>query len=247
MTTHKTIVMTGGTTGIGFAAAKLFSENKIKVYNLDMQKPVDSHPLIETIICDTSKHEAVKVAFDQIMKKEKEINYLFVNAGIFVYGTLEETSVEDINRVVDINVKGYLYTLKCALPIMKKTGGVIILTGSDTSFVGKSEMTAYGCTKASIASMTKSVCIDYAKHNIRINCVCPGPVLTPLAIHANEAVAKKLNISLEEAIKNVESGQPIHKMGTPEEMARMVYFLCTADLPFMTGSLISMDGGYTAQ
>src|SRR3990167_6826502 len=247
MTEHKTIVITGGTTGIGFSAAKLFAENKIKVYNLDMQKPVDSHPLIETIICNTSKYEAVKAAFDHVMSIEKEINYLFVNAGVFVFGTLEDTSVEDINRVVDINIKGYLYTLKCALPIMKKTGGNIVLTGSDTSLVGKSEMSAYCCTKAAIASMTKSICIDYAKYNIRVNCVCPGPIDTPLAKKANEAWAKKMGISLEDALQKVEQGQPIHQFGTPEEIARMVYFLCTEDLPFMTGSIVSMDGGYTAQ
>src|SRR3990167_10286206 len=124
MTTHKTIVITGGTTGIGFAAAQLFSQHDIKVYNFDMKAPENAHPLIETIICNTAKYDDVKAAFDKVMSQEKELNYLFVNAGIFVFGTVEETSVEDINRVVDINVKGYLYTLKCALPIMKKTGGV---------------------------------------------------------------------------------------------------------------------------
>lgn len=247
MATRKTIVITGGTTGIGFAAAELFSTHDIKVYNFDMKAPAQTNPLIETIICDTSKYDEVQSAFDQVMLKEKEINYLFVNAGVFVFGSLEDTSVADINRVVDINIKGYLYTLKCALPIMKKTGGNIVLTGSDTSLVGKSEMSAYCCTKAAIASMTKSVCIDYAKYKIRINCVCPGPVDTPLAKHANELWAKKIGITLPEAMEKVKMGQPVHQLASPEEVARMVYFLCTEDLPFMTGSIVSMDGGYTSQ
>jgi NAD(P)-dependent dehydrogenase (short-subunit alcohol dehydrogenase family) len=248
MSNQKNIVITGGTTGIGESAAKLFAQNGIKVYNLDMQMPKNSNPMIETIICNTSKFEEVNAAFEKIMTKESELNYLFVNAGVFVYGMIDETPVEDINRVVDINIKGYLYTLKCALSIMKKQKhGIVLLTGSDTSFVGKHAMTAYGCTKAAIASMAKSICIDYAPFNIRINCICPGPIDTPLATHANQALAKKTGMSFEEAVQKVEMGQPIHKLGTPDEVARLAYFICTADLPFMTGSLVSIDGGYTAQ
>lgn len=247
MSKHKTIVITGGTTGIGEATAKLFAQNNVKVYSLDMKNPNESHPMIETIICNISNYNEIHAAFAQIMSKENRLDHLFVNAGVFVHGNLEDTSVEDINHVVDINIKGFLYTLKCALPIMKKTGGTIVLTGSDTSLIGKSEMTAYACTKAAIASMTKSVCIDYAKYHIRINCICPGPINTPLALHANALAAKKTGVVLADVIKTVEMGQPIHQLGTPEEVARLVYFLSTADLPFMTGSLVSIDGGYTAQ
>ncbi|OGT51278.1 MAG: bacilysin biosynthesis protein BacC [Gammaproteobacteria bacterium RIFCSPHIGHO2_12_FULL_42_13] len=244
---RKVIVITGGTTGIGAATAALFASQNIQVYNLDMKKSEVAHPLIETILCNTADFENVQSAFTHILSKEKKLDYLFVNAGVFLFGTLEESSAEAISRVVDINVKGYLYVLKCALPIMKKTGGVIVLTGSDTSLVGKPEMTAYCSTKAAIASMTKSVCIDYAKHNIRINCICPGPTDTPLARQANETLAKKTGMTLEETLEKVKQGQPIHGFCTSEEVAKMVYFLCTESLPFMTGAIISMDGGYTAQ
>lgn len=245
----KVIVITGGSTGIGAATAKLFAESGIKVYSLDINMPAYSHSLIETYICNTAQYEDVKICFDKVISKEKEINHVFVNAGVHVLSTMDETTVEDIHRVVDINVKGYLYTLKCALAMMKKQiqGGTIVLTGSDTSFIGKSAMTVYGCTKAAVANMVKSIAIDYAKYHIRINCVCPGPVDTPLARHCAEITAKKSGISFEAAWEAVSLGQPIHGICTPEEVARLVYFLCSDATPFMTGALISIDGGFTAQ
>ena len=245
----KVLVITGASTGIGEATAKHFAEHNVKVYNFDVKMPQYQHAQIETLVCNTAKYDDIKTCFDMVMSKEKFLDYLFVNAGVHVLSTMDETTIEDINRVVDINVKGYLYTLKCALAIMKKQkdGGVIVLTGSDTSFIGKSAMTVYGCTKAAIANMAKSICIDYAKYHIRINCVCPGPVDTPLARHCAEVSAKKSGISFEEAWKAVPKGQPIHQFCTPEEIAHMVYFLCSDATPFMTGASISIDGGYTAQ
>jgi len=249
MTDHKTIVITGASMGIGAAAAKLFAENQVKVYNLDMKAPAHSHPLIETIACNTSKHSEVEAAFEQVMAKEQELNYLFVNAGVHVYATLEDTAVEDIHRIIDVNVKGYLFTLKFALPIMKKqkAGGNIVLTGSDTTFVGKPSLTVYGCTKGAIGQMTKSLAIDYAQYNIRINCVCPGTIDTPLVRHSVEIYSQQTGAKQADIIKDLEKAQPLHKLGTVEEVARLVYFLCSDQTPFMTGSLVSIDGGYTAQ
>jgi NAD(P)-dependent dehydrogenase (short-subunit alcohol dehydrogenase family) len=246
--THKTIVITGGTTGIGEATAKLFAENQVKVYNLDMKTPNYSHPLIETIICNTSVYTEVEAAFKKVMTKEQRLDYLFANAGVHVYANLEDTAVEDIHRIIDVNVKGYLFTLKCALPIMKKQGGGnIVLTGSDTSFVGKPSLTVYGCTKGAIGQMTKGLAIDYAQHNIRINCVCPGTIDTPLVQHSVDLYSKKSGTKREDIYKELEMAQPIHKLGTSEEIARMVCFLCSDQTPFMTGALVSIDGGYTAQ
>lgn len=249
MNAHKTIVITGATTGIGEATAKLFADHGVQVYNFDMQVPTYSNPLIETIICNTSKYENVKAAFEKVMTKEKELNHLFVNAGINVYGTLEDTAVEDIHRMIDIDVKGYLFTLKCALPIMKKqnTGGTIVLNGSDNTFIGKHAMTVYGCSKGAVGQMTKGVAIDYAQFNIRVNCICPGTIDVPTVHQLIAEFSKKTGESPESLLQKFITAQPMHKLGTPEEVARLVYFLCSDQTPFMTGSLISIDGGYVAQ
>lgn len=249
MTSHKTMVITGATSGIGEATAQLFAEKGVKVYNFDLSQPKESHPLVKTFICNTSNPDEVNSCFDQVMSQENELNFLFVNAGVFALGTIDETDVSDIHRVVDINIKGYLFVLKYGLSIMKKqkNGGDVVLTGSDTSLIGKSEMTLYGCTKAAIVSMAKSTCIDYAKYNIRVNCICPGPVDTPIARRCAQLTAKKESISVEEAWHRVTLGQPIHDFCKPSEVAHLVYFLCSGQTPFMTGSIISIDGGYTAQ
>ncbi|MCX7121873.1 MAG: SDR family NAD(P)-dependent oxidoreductase [Gammaproteobacteria bacterium] len=249
MGTHKTIIITGATTGIGEATAKLFADNGVKVYNFDMHLPEYSNPLIETIICNTSKYEDVKAAFDKVMSTEKELNHLFVNAGINVYGTLEDTSVEDINQMIDVDVKGYLFTLKCALPIMRKqsAGGTIVLNGSDNTFIGKHAMTVYGCSKGAVGQMTKGVAIDYAKFNIRVNCICPGTIDVPTVHQLIDQFSKKTGESRESLMQKFIQAQPMQKLGTPEEVARLVYFLCSDQTPFMTGSLISIDGGYVAQ
>lgn len=248
MTDKKSIVITGASTGIGAATAKLFAAEGCQVYNLDYRAPDHSDPAIHFIQCDVSNFSQLSSAFAQVMTKEKELNYLFSNAGVFLSATLEDTSLEDIDRVININLKGQMYALKCALPIMKKqqSGGKIVLMGSDTCFLAKPGMSLYGATKGGIAMLTKNVAVDYAKYNIAVNCVCPGPIVTPIFQRWVSETVAQTGKTAEEVTKTFAQSLPAGKIGTPESVAQVVKFLCSDSADFMIGSLVSIDGGSTA-
>jgi 2-keto-3-deoxy-L-fuconate dehydrogenase len=125
--------------------------------------------------------------------------------------------------------------------------GSIVLMGSDQSFVGKDDSFIYGATKGTIGQLTKSTAIDYAPYNIRINCVCPGTIDTPLYHKAVDDSFKIKGFDKDEVYKRIAAAQPIPRVGLPEEVANTVLFLCSEKTGFTTGSLISIDGGYVAQ
>jgi NAD(P)-dependent dehydrogenase (short-subunit alcohol dehydrogenase family) len=170
------------------------------VYNLDRNKPgeEDRH----FILCDVSKKENINSAIDQVFEKEKRIDMLFANAGVHLFATLEETSYEQLESIVGINVLGVFYMLKKTIPIMKQQlKGSIVLMGSDQSFIGKASSSVYGMTKGAIAQLAKSTAIDYAPYNIRVNCICPGTIDTPLLHRAVEQfVAENGNSHLKKYI-----------------------------------------------
>jgi len=242
----KIAIVTGGTTGIGQATCSRLVEEGATVYNLDINEAIDSK--VKFIKCDVSSYESVQNAIKQVLEKEKRVDLLFANAGIHLFANLESTSIEQFEKILSVNVKGVFYTLKEVIPVMKaQQHGNIVLMGSDQSLVGKGDSSVYGLTKGAIGQLTKSTAIDYASDNIRINCICPGTIQTPLLDNAIQTFKGISGLSEEEVFKILQEAQPIQRVAEPKEIANTVCYLLSDENSFMTGSLVSVDGGYTCQ
>lgn len=247
---NKVAVITGGSSGIGASSAIAFAKEGASVYVLDNKTPsfLDCQENIYYIHCDVSDFDSNKNAILKIQEKQNQIDYLFANAGQHTFGNIEETSLDEFERILSINFKGIFYVLKCVLPIMREqNSGSIVLMGSDQSLVGKGKSAIYGATKGAIAQLAKSCAIDYSPFNIRINCVCPGTIETPLFENAIEKYVNKYGGESKQIYEAMENAQPIKRLGKPEEVANLVLFLSSGEASFITGALISVDGGYTAQ
>jgi NAD(P)-dependent dehydrogenase (short-subunit alcohol dehydrogenase family) len=239
-------VITGGTTGIGSATCTKLKQEGAIVYNLDIHDI--SAEGVHFIQCDVRKYEEVKNAIQHILHQEGKIDLLFANAGVHMSGNIEETGVDDFENVLSINLKGMFYTVKEVIPIMRQQQkGSIVLTGSDQSFIGKGNSSAYGLTKGAIGQFTKSTAIDYAPYNIRVNCICPGTIETPLLTKAVAGFDTLTKIGKDAIYKMLEEAQPIKRIAKPEEIAQVVSFLLSNESSFITGALIAADGGYTCQ
>lgn len=241
--TEKVCIVTGGSSGIGLAIVQRFLEANYLVYNLDMSPS----SVGEFKACDISNVDQVNDII-QAIAQEHTIDALVSNAGIHFSATIEDTTEQDLEKVFNINVKGAYGAIKAVLPNMKANKqGSIVLMASDQALVGKRNSFAYNLSKSALASMAKTTALDYAAYNIRANAVCPGTIETPLYHKAIDnycltSGADKAQVHLEE-----EALQPIGRLGQPEEVAELVFFLCTDKASFITGSLQVIDGGYTAQ
>ena len=243
---NKIAVITGASTGIGKATKDLLRSKGVIVYNLDRNKPDENDN--NFILCDVVKKENINAAIDGVLAKEKRIDMLFANAGVHLFATLEETTYEQLESIVAINILGVFYLLKKTIPIMKQQQkGSIVLMGSDQTFIGKASSSVYGMTKAAIGQLAKSTAIDYAPFNIRVNCICPGTINTPLLHRAVEQFVAKTGTAAEEVYRSLDGVQPMGRMGKPEEIARSVAFLLSDESSFTTGSLFAVDGGYICQ
>mmetsp|Transcript_3224 Transcript_3224/g.11108 ORF Transcript_3224/g.11108 Transcript_3224/m.11108 type:complete len:186 (+) Transcript_3224:2-559(+) len=160
-------------------------------------------------------------------------------------GDFEAVDERAFDRVVGVNLKGTFFAVQAAVPHMRDRGGAVVIIGSDQSLVGKPEQHLYGCTKGAIAQLSKSLAAHYAPAGIRVNCVCPGTIDTPLMHGAVADFVEKKGAKAEELYAWLETAQPLPRLGTPAEVAALV--ACVAKIPFCVGSVISVDGGYTAQ
>lgn len=244
----KTIIITGGSSGIGAATAQLFSQEGATVYVLDKKALVYPCKNLRYISCDVSDNQQVKAAIAMIYQKTSLIDYLFCNAGVHLFATIEDSSIDATNHVIATNLLGTIYCLQQLLPIMKKQkSGSIVLMASDQAFIAKEQCAIYGASKAAIAQLAKSTALDYAGYGIRVNCVCPGTIDTPMYQSVIQQFQAKTQLSEQVIRANVADRLPLKRVGKPEEVAEVVGFLCSDAASFMTGALVNIDGGYTIQ
>jgi NAD(P)-dependent dehydrogenase (short-subunit alcohol dehydrogenase family) len=242
----KIAVITGASSGIGQATKVRLRENGAIVYNLDLhnEEPNDEFYMHT----DVSDFESVKRAVDEVYAMHQRLDLLFANAGKHFVGSIEETSFENFENIISINLKGVFYCLKAVLPYMRtQKSGSIVLMGSDQALIGKGRSAVYGLTKGAIGQLTKSTAIDYATHNVRVNCVCPGTIDTPLLENAVNGFSKIANLEKDVIMESLKNAQPINRIAQPSEIANVVCFLFSDEASFMTGNLCSVDGGYTCQ
>lgn len=241
-------VVTGGSLGIGLAVCEKFASAGYQVINLDIRDFDNPPEHAQWMQCDVTSAAAVSDCISDIAARFGRIDCLVSNAGMHFSATIEDTTPEDFDKVFSLNVKGAYHAVRAVLPVMKQANkGAIIIMASDQAIIGKRNSFAYNLSKAALASMAKTTALDYAPYNIRANAVCPGTIETPLYHNAIDKYvaasgADKAEVHAEEA-----AAQPLGRLGQPEEVAALTFFLASDDAAFITGSLQSIDGGYTTQ
>ncbi|MCB0651888.1 MAG: SDR family oxidoreductase [Saprospiraceae bacterium] len=243
----KTVIVTGGASGIGFAIVSRFVESGDTVHVLEVNAENARKNLsgfkdgINFHQCDVSNTDQVRQVVDEIAA-EAPIDILVNNAGIAHVGNVENTQPEDLDRLYSVNIKGIYNCMHCVVPHMKKNGGGVILNmASIAASVGILDRFAYSMTKGAVLSMTLSVAKDYLKDNIRCNCISPARIHTPFVdgfLKANYPDRQ------EEMFDKLSKTQPIGRMGKPEEVAALAFFLCSDEASFLTGTDYPIDGGF---
>lgn len=241
-------IVTGGSLGIGLAIVEKFAAEGYWVFNLDIRDFEQKIPNTQWIDCDLCNLCQVDACIANIVQQTQRIDVLVSNAGKHLSATIEQTSPDALDALFALNVKGAYAVIKAVLPTMKAANsGAIVLMASDQAIVGKRNSFAYNLTKASLASMAKTTALDYASFNIRANAVCPGTIETPLYHNAVNNYVAKSGADLKQVQAEEAAAQPLGRLGQPEEVAELTYFLASEKAQFITGSLHSIDGGYTAQ
>jgi len=241
----KTALITGATSGMGEAAAKLFASEGARVAVIGRNEAEGERVVKEIgkeslfIKCDVSNEAQVKSMFDLVVKKWGKLDILYNNAGILVQNPVTETSEDDFNKVINIDLKGVFFCCKHGIPVMSK-GGSIINTASIAGLKGLPNLAAYTASKGGVIALTRQLAIEYSK-SIRVNCICPGTIYTPM-------VAKYLKFAPAKLIAEarIKKMVPIGRFGQAEEVAQLALFLASDESSYITGSIITIDGGLTA-
>ena len=246
----KCAIITGGTSGIGKSTALLFAREgaRAAIVGRNESRGRETAAAIikeggEAIFvkADVSKSSDVRRMVDETIQAYGRIDVLFNNAGVNPVGTALDTPEEVWEQVIGVNLTGVFLCCKYVIPhMLKHGGGVIINMGSVNSFMAWENEVAYDASKGGVLMLTKATALDFAKKNIRVNCICPGVIRTPLL---QKILDESRDPKIEEALAQK---HPMNRIGLPEEVAKVALFLASDDSSFMTGEAVPVDGGLLA-
>lgn len=253
---NKVAMITGATSGIGRATALRFADEGADLVltgrRVSLGESIRAECRQKGVRCvfveaNHTNEEDCRRAVDVAIKEFNRIDILFNNAGIVTKGTAETTSDETWHETLNTNVTAVWRMCKLVIPHMKKQGGgVIVNNGSDWSVVAGKNALPYIVSKGAVGMMTKAMALDYARENIRVNAVCPGDTFVDRWMEKGY-FENSTPVKLEEAIQEASAYIPMGRFGKPEEIANAVLFLASDESSFMTGHLLLVDGGNTAQ
>jgi NAD(P)-dependent dehydrogenase (short-subunit alcohol dehydrogenase family) len=245
----KTALITGGTSGIGLATAERFVAEgaSVVITGRDAGRggELEQRLGVTFVQCDVTREGDVETAVHQALTRLGHLDVLFNNAGIINFGTVVSADVRQWDELMATNVRGVFLVSRFVVPSMiAHGGGSVINMGSNLGLVGTRGAAAYATSKGAIVQLTRAMALDHAADGVRVNCVCPGTIETPLV--QRQRVGRTAEQE-REAAERVKLRFPLGRIGEPAEVASLVVFLASDESSFVTGAIFSADGGYTAQ
>lgn len=244
---QKVAIVTGGNSGVGWAVARRLAKQGARVVLADIDdaqararsladEPGGEGLAVKTDVSDVTQVDAL---FDKCRSVCGRLDYLVNCAGVDRVNTVEDATIEEWDWIVGVNLRGVFLCCRAALPLMRQTGGgAIVNVGSTFAFTGNPKSAIYSATKGGIHQLTKCMAVDHTAEGIRVNCVAPGPVDTPML---QKEVSEHADPEKMEA--EMLRGLAIGRVATPEEIASVVWFVLSDEASYMTGSIIVADGG----
>jgi NAD(P)-dependent dehydrogenase (short-subunit alcohol dehydrogenase family) len=250
----KVAVVTGAGSGIGRTAATLFAREGAAIAVIDLAEAAAKETAAQiagtggramTAAADVSDPDQVGRAFEAILRNLGRVDVLYNNAGVNSSGSVLDATDEDWDRCFAVNAKGtFLCSRAAARPMVAAGGGSIINQGSVAAVVGVANFASYCASKGAVVALTRSMSVDLAPHGVRVNAICPGTVYTPLM---EPMLRARGGGDLAAGLALTVAKYPIGRLGTPEEIAAVALFLAGDASSFLTGSVITADGGMTSQ
>ena len=246
--TGRRALITGAASGIGRATALLFGREGAAVSVVDVDEP-GGQAVARTILdeggqalfvrCDVTRAADCRRAVQATVDRLGGLDVLFNNAGIIRRATVVDTTEEEWDRVMAVNVKSIFLLSKFAVPVMALAGGgVIVNTSSGWGLVGGRNAVSYCASKGAVVNMTKAMALDHGAQNIRVNCICPGDTDTPMLRDEAQQLGEPENAFLADA-----ADRPLQRIGRPEDIAQAVLYLASDASSFVTGTALVVDGG----